>query len=559
MARWFVDRLPQRGIPSVSLRQLLPEAQFVGCADWEVSGCCDDHRRLDPGQVFVAVRDVRPGYDGQAFVREALDRGAAGVVLEQPCSDAGRLQVVVPDASAAYARICQALAGDPSRRMLTAGITGSFGRTITALFVRSILEADGRRTGSLGATGYYDGSTPRPLGAGLTPRPWARPATRPDIAGLRIGGHAAGNLGAAGNRVSLDRTPGTFLPDGKSLAALLGEMVDVGCQAAALEVSAEALAHRAFDGVAFHAAIVTDVAAPFGFPDDIVLARRRAKARLFRQLTPGGFAVVNADDPNAEILGAASLDARRVAFAMEPIRRPELDVDVSARIVHLDGAGTRMVLHGFGPELPVGLRLVGPRAASCALAAAALAWAMDIRPDAVVEGLERVGPLAGHLEAIDEGQEFDVRVDAASTPTMLGEALTAIRAVGAGRVHCVLGAEGGSGRDERRRLAEIAEALADRVILTLNNPRSEDPNAILDEILAGFRRPGKVRIEPDRRRAIETALADARPGDSVLIAGKGRQSYQILADRVVPFDDAEVARDWLRRHAAPRRVAQRSA
>ena len=109
---WFVDRLPEKGIPSVSLRRLVPEGQFLGCKDWEVSGCCDDHRRLEPGQLFVAVAGARPGYDGHRFVREALDRGAAGVVLERPCALAGRLQVVVPDTRAAYARICQALSGE---------------------------------------------------------------------------------------------------------------------------------------------------------------------------------------------------------------------------------------------------------------------------------------------------------------------------------------------------------------------------------------------------------------------------------------------------------------
>ena len=148
MARWFVDRLPQRGIPSVSLRRLLPEAQFVGCPDWEVSGCTDDHRRLDPGQVFVAIRDVR--YDGHAFVREALDRGAAGVVVERPCPEAGRLQVIVNDARSAHALICQALAGDPSQRLLTLGVTGTFGKTVTTLFVHSILEAAGLRCGLVG-------------------------------------------------------------------------------------------------------------------------------------------------------------------------------------------------------------------------------------------------------------------------------------------------------------------------------------------------------------------------------------------------------------------------
>src|SRR5262249_54184127 len=155
MARWFVDRQPQRGIPSVSLRRLLPEARFVGCPDWEVSGCTDDHRRLDPGQVFVAIRDAR--YDGQAFVGEALDRGAAGVVVESHCPEAGRLQVIVDDARTAHARICQALAGDPSRQMATIGVTGTFGKTIASLFVRSILEAAGRRCGLIGALEWSDG------------------------------------------------------------------------------------------------------------------------------------------------------------------------------------------------------------------------------------------------------------------------------------------------------------------------------------------------------------------------------------------------------------------
>jgi UDP-N-acetylmuramoyl-L-alanyl-D-glutamate--2,6-diaminopimelate ligase len=139
----------------------------------------------------------------------------------------------------------------------------------------------------------------------------------------------------------------------------------------------------------------------------------------------------------------------------------------------------------------------------------------------------------------------------------LGEALAALRATSAGRVHCVLSAEGCGDRLERRRLAESAEARADRVIVTLSNPRTEDPNQIIDDLLAGFRRPGRVRVEPDRRTAIEAALADARAGDAVLITGKGRQGFQILADRVVPFDDNAVAQDWLRAHRSTR--ASRSA
>ncbi|MGP0064686.1 MAG: Mur ligase family protein [Isosphaeraceae bacterium] len=545
MARWFVDRLPQRGIPSVSLRRLLPEARFVGCADWEVSGCSDDHRRLDPGQVFVAVRGARPGYDGHSFVLEALERGAAGVVVEHPCPDAGRLQVVVPDAMAAHARICQALAGDPSYQLATVGVSGSFGRTRTAMMVRSIFEATGQRTGLLGALGFFNGTSARTLGAVLDPR----------TSGAGRGFGAGRPAGSPSSWSS----PGAFAPDAAGLAALMSEMVDGGCKAGVLEVSGEAMALRSFAGVAFHAAVVTDVAAPRGFPAEVVLQRRRAKAKLVRQVVPGGVVVVNADDPHAEILGGVNLDARRVAFAMEPMARPNLDVDVSARLVQLDGEGTRLILQGFDREAPVHLPLIGPRAAACALAAAALAWAMEVDLASVVAGLESVRSVAGHLESVVEGQDFDIRIDAATSPTAVEEALAAVRAVGAGRVHCLLSAEGGGERGERRRLAEAAETGADRVILTTSNPRTEDPNQILDDLLAGFRRPGKVRVEPDRRQAIEAILADARTGDAVLIAGKGRHTYQILADRVVPFDDALVAREWLRQHSRPAAPAQRSA
>jgi UDP-N-acetylmuramoyl-L-alanyl-D-glutamate--2,6-diaminopimelate ligase len=550
MARWFVDRLPQRGIPAVSLRGLIPEARFLGCADWEVSGCSDDHRRLEPGQLFVAVRGARPGYDGHAFVREALDRGAAGVVVEHPCPDAGRLQVVVPDAMAAHARICHALAGDPSQRLLTIGVTGSFGRTLTAVMARSILEAAGQRAGLLGGLGFHNGTTTRALGAGLNSRVQAGRTARASSAG-RAG------MGIAQTR--LDRAPGAFAPCAAGLAALLSEMVDCGCNAGVIEVASEAMVHRSFEGVAFQAAVVTDVAAPRGFPADVVLERRRAKARLVRQVVPAGMVVINADDPNAEILGAVNLDATRVGFGLEPASRTVRDVDVRARLVQLDSSGTRLSLMGFDREAAVHLRLVSPRAATCALAAAALGWALQIDRASVVNGLESVESVAGHLESISAGQDFDVRVDASQTPDALHEALSSVRAMAAGQVHCVLSAEGCGDRAERRRLAEAAEAGADRVILTLSNPRTEDPNQILDDLLAGFRRPGRVRVEPDRRHAIESALADAGAGDTVLIVGKGHHTYQILADRVLPFDDAEVVRRWLVHHAGMASANQRSA
>jgi UDP-N-acetylmuramoyl-L-alanyl-D-glutamate--2,6-diaminopimelate ligase len=532
MARWFVDRLPQQGIPSVSLRQLLPGARFLGCPDWEVSGCTDDHRRLDPGQLFVAIR--QPGYDGQAFIREALNRGAAGVVVEHFCPEAGRLQVVVDDARAAHSQICQALAGDPSGQLPVFGVAGNFGKTITSLFIRSILETAGLRSGVIGDSYWFDGIATRHLGTG--------PGLSPSV------GSFAHDYPGGGS--SLSEAPGcgndTWPGGAEGLAAILAYMVEHQCAAGLVEVSKQALEARYFEGVAFQAAVLTDVGIPYGLPTETVLQDRRAYAKLFRKIAPGGAAVLNADDPQVELLGAVNLDARPVSFGLEHAT----GVEVSGRIERLDAAGSRFVLHGFDRSETVNLRLIGRRQVSHALAAAALAWALEIDRHSVVAGLEGVANIAGHLESVDEGQEFDLRIDAAAEAASLRQALAAIRAISAGHVHLVLSAEGNQERPTRRKLAETAERGADRIVLTLGCSRAEAPDSILDDLLGGFRRPGKVRVEPDRKLAIQLALSDARPGDSVLIAGRGRNAYQILGDRIIPFDDFAVARNWIRQQQA---------
>lgn len=496
MARWFVDRLPQRGIPSVSLRRLLPEARFVGCPDWEVSGCTADSRRLDPGQVFVAVRGAR--VDGHAFVSQALERGAAGVIVERPCPEAGPLQAVVPDSRVALARLCQALAGDPARQLTLLGVTGTYGKTAASLFLRSIYESSGCRMGMVGVKEWFDGVT-------------ARPGGRP-------------------------------IPQVESLAVMLAAMVERRCSGAVVEVAPEALERKRLESLEFDAAVVTDLGGPLGWDASDLGDRRRQKGRLMRQVIPGGAVVVNADDPHAELLGAVNLDARRVTFSLERA------ADVTASIERLDATGSRFVLRGFDREATVELQLAGAASVSHAVAAAAVAWSQGRALEHVVAGLEAVVRVPGRMEPVREGQPFEVVVDQASTGIGLGEALANLRSVVRGKIHCVLGAEGNQDWRVRHTLAAAAEAGADRVILTTNNPRTEDPNQIFDDLLAGFHRPARVRIQVDRRWAIETALSDAQPGDAVLIAGKGDQTFQILAERAIPFSDRQVAADWLRAH-----------
>ncbi len=544
MARWFVDRLPQRGIPSVSLRRLLPEAQFVGCADWDVSGCTDDHRRLDPGQVFVAVRDARPGYDGHAFVREALERGAAGVVVERPCPEAGRLQVIVPDALSAHARLCQALAGDPSRHLVTLGVTGGSGRTIAALMMHSILEAAGERFGMIGSLGFRDGRTERAAGEGLPPASFSRRRASDDSSSA----HAP--LGANSRE---------FAPDAGSLARLMSEMVERGCKGGVLEIPAVTINRGGVEGVTFRGVLVSDAIVPRGLPRDAMLEMRRAMARMVRQVVPCGIVVVNADDPDAEILGGVNLDSKRIAYSLLSGRPDSASADIRGRVDQIDSRGTRLVILGMDRLASVHLPLLGHHAASAALGAAAMAWALGINRQSIVEGLERIETIAGQTEAVNAGQDFEVRIDSARTAGALDDALSAVRALSTGRVICVMSAEAGTEQDECRRLSEVAERGADRVVLTVSNPRTEDPSRLVEQTLAGFRRPGKVRIEIDRQLAIETALGDARPGDVVLITGKGRERYQILADRVIPFNDAGIALQWLSEHTNSRHSVQRSA
>ena len=499
MARWFLDRSPQRGIPSVSLRRLLTDAQFVGCQDWEVSGCTADTRKLDPGQVFVAVRGE--SRDGHAFVVRALEHGAAGVVVERPCPEAGRLQVIVADSRSAHARISHALAGAPAEKLRAVGVTGRRGKGATGLFLRSIFEANGESVGSIGRSGWSDGASDRPTGP---------------------------------------ESPG---PQG--FASMLAAMVERRCESAVLELDDRTLDRREPDGVAFEAAVVTNLGGPTAVVDgpdrEALLGRRRAFARLARLVTPGGSVVINADEPDLDPVGAVNLAARRVTFGLE---RP---AHVSATLDRLDASGSQFRLRGFDREATVSLRLAGEEHVGHALAAAAVAWSRGIPLRAVVDGLESVARLPGRLEPVVEGQDFEVRVDQARTAPELARAIVSLRGLVAGRVICVVGGQGGDGNRLRRAaLGRAAENHADRVILTTDNPRAEDPDQILDEILAGFRHPGRARVEPDRRGAIAFALADARPGDAVLIAGKGHHTYQILADRVFPFDDAEVAARWLR-------------
>jgi UDP-N-acetylmuramoyl-L-alanyl-D-glutamate--2,6-diaminopimelate ligase len=497
MARWFVDRSPQRGIPSVRLRKLLPDARFVGCEDLLACGCSSELRRLQPGQVFVAA-----GEKGRSEVVRALDKGAAAVIVESPFSDAGNPQVIVSDARRALGRVCQALAGDPGERLSLVAVTGASGKTAISHYLRAIEEASGGRCGYLGSDGWSDGSTHYP--------------------------------------------PGASAPGAEALAEMLCAMLECGCRSGVIAAPSADWDSRRLAGVGFEAAVIADGGTypPKSAASDSS-SLRRGHARAFQAIAPGGVAVVHADDPEAELMGGVNLDASRVTFALG---RSE-EVDVSARIERLDAGGTLLTLFGFDRAVSVHLQLIGARRALHALAAAAVAKALGFSLDLVVAGLESVTRLPGRLDRVSLGQHFEIRVDRARTPAALREALVALREVSRGKVHCMIGASGDLGRDAA--LARVAEEHADSIVVTLDQPTIVDHDRAMDNLVAALERPGRARLENVRQRAIEALLAIARPGDGVLLAGDP-YSLNLSANRFAPCDDRTIASRWLGQAASRR-------
>ncbi len=472
-----------------------------------VTGVRTDARQVQPGEVFVAL----PGYrteggesraDRHAFVEQALDHGAAAVVVERlPERSLPTTVVQVSDGWSAAAALAAAFHGHPSRQLTMIGVTGTSGKTSTTYFIEAVLAAAGRKVARLGTIEYRFGTTLLP---------------------------------------ALQTTP-----EADELQRLLRQAVDSGLDTCVMEVSSHALELRRVGAVAFDVAVFTNLSQDhLNFHPDMH-AYLRAKGRLFEELASGGkaaTAVVNLDDPHSQyILGINS--GRLLGYG----RAPEAQVRAIATTTGLDG--TRLTLLTPEGSADVRLQQLGDYQLHNGLAAAAVGTALAIPLPTIVQGLSQATEIPGRFELIDEGQEFRVAVDYAHKPDALERLLRSGRALGPRRLIVVFGCGGDRDRGKRPQMGRIATALADVVVVTSDNPRSEDPRAIVDEIVAGCEaRPGVV-VETivDRAEAIRRAIELAEARDLVLIAGKGHETYQILGERRIHFDDREQARQALRR------------
>lgn len=465
-----------------------------------VTGVHHDSRTVGRGGLFVAVPGLKE--DGGRFAEDAVRRGAVAVVAERrlkvgvPC-------LTVPDARRALSALSAAFHGHPSRGLIVVGVTGTNGKTTVTHLLERIFRDQGYATGVIGTVGY------------------------------RIGDEVL-------------EAPNTT-PESPVLQALLRRMADAGVRAVLMEVSSHALELRRVEDVAFDAAVFTNLTRDhLDFHKDMG-SYFRAKRRLFTELLPrspkaGRFAVVNLDDPHGPGLVRA---VRRLGLPVRSYGLAEA-AEVRALTPRFGLGRTEFVWNG----LEVRTALSGRFNLSNTLAALACVEGFGLKVLPALRSLRDFRPVAGRFEVLPRRPgEPTVIVDYAHTDDALRNVLTTLRELKPRRILTVFGCGGDRDRTKRPLMGRVAAELSDRVFVTSDNPRSEDPLRIIEEILAGVPVPArrKVHVEPDRRKAIAAAVEAAGEADAVLVAGKGHEDYQILGDRTVPFSDREEALKALRR------------
>ena len=473
----------------------VPVIQISGSVDMQIEKIECDSRRIGKGDLFVAIRGGQEE-DRHQFVADALGRGAGAIVVEDEVEARGATRVLVEDCRQILAKLAARYYGYPSRDLQLVGITGTNGKTTTAFLLRQVLEKAGQSCGYLGTLGCIVGS-------------------------------------------ELERLDNTT-PEAVDLHRLLRAMVAAGKKAAVLEVSSHGLALERVSGISFKVAIFTNLTR-----DHLDFHRTEenyfnAKAKLVTGLEEanGGRAVVNVDDPVAARL-LSRVRVPVVTYGRQPSAQVRLlDMEPEER-------GMRLKVQTPAGELQLDAQLTGTFNCYNILAALAAGIVLGIDPESICRGIEAVDPVPGRFEQVGSGQGFQVIVDYAHTPDGLETVLRTARELTRNRLICLFGCGGDRDRGKRPLMGRIAAELADLVYLTSDNPRSEDPEQIIDEIAAGAGDGCKPRIFAERREAIEEALGEASPGDVVIIAGKGHEPEQILADRVIPFDDRQVARQVL--------------
>ncbi|MFH0763772.1 MAG: UDP-N-acetylmuramoyl-L-alanyl-D-glutamate--2,6-diaminopimelate ligase [Candidatus Omnitrophota bacterium] len=462
----------------------------------EVSGLACDSRAVQAGDMFVAFR----GYaeDGYSYISDAAAKGAR-VILAEKDFEAGRsiTKIIVKETRTALPAIAANFYGHPERSLKIIGVTGTNGKTTVTYIIENILKAKGSGAGVIGTINYR-------LKEKVTP--------------------------------AKNTTPGPI-----ELESIFRDMVQDGLEYAVMEVSSHSLDQHRVDGVSFDAAIFTNITNEHLDYHKTPGEYLKAKTKIFERLKEDGFAILNKDDMKIASL-RASIKRKIISYGIKE------DALIMARDIRLTLDGTGFVITTPEGPIEINTKLIGMHNVSNILAAVAAAFILNIDLDVIKNGVETTKSVPGRLEPLDAGQPYKIFVDYAHTEDALNKILSLLKGIAGNKIITVFGCGGNRDKTKRPLMGKAACRFSDHVIITSDNPRFEDPLEIISEIERGVKWSfSNYGIIPDRRDAIAKALATASKGDIVVIAGKGHENYQIIGDKVMPFNDREAALDILRK------------
>lgn len=476
--------------------------RMVVTQEVDVQGIRYDSRKVRKGEMFVAIQGLAA--DGHAFIQDAIRNGASVVVLQDDASipdsyfmHAGVVKIVVQNSRRALATISANFYNHPSRHLKLLGVTGTNGKTTTTHLIKSILEENGETVGLIGTIGYKIGDE-------------IVPATH-------------------------------TTPESLELNQLLSHMVLAGCQSAVMEVSSHALALDRVYGLRFTAGVFTNLTQDHLDFHESMEEYLQAKKRLFDSLAADAVAVTNRDDASSSSI-VAGTKARMITYGMSE------NSSVTASDVRVTLGGTTLDVFHDATRKTVRSSLIGKFNVQNILGAYAVGVALAVEDAVISRGIEKVGSVPGRFEQIHSPAGWTAVVDYAHTPDALENCLRTIHEIPerTGKIITVFGCGGNRDKSKRPLMGNIASELSDVAIVTSDNPRFEDAQSIIDDIMAGIKTGAVVRTEIDRRAAIRQALTQARHGDIVLIAGKGHEDYQIVAGKQTHFDDREEVQAFIR-------------
>lgn len=484
----------------MEIKDLIEGEEWGGNLNTDFSKVHYDSRKISKGDIFVAISGFKA--DGHNYIRQALEAGASGVVLEKEEFKPEDIPwIKVGDSRLALSRLSAFVYDYPSSKLRLIGVTGTNGKTTTTFLIEKILMEAGEKTGLLGTIENR-------------------------IAGKRLETHHT-------------------TPESPDLNGLFARMLDEGVETAVMEVSSHALSLKRVADCEFDVGVFTNLTQDHMDFHPSVEDYLMSKAMLFRQLSrgnkPGGkYAVINIDSPYAgDIISVTSVPV--VTYGIDN------QANVRAENIRVTSMGTSFRVSGLGMEADLNLKLVGRFNVYNALAACTVGLMENINSEIIKNALEDTAGIPGRFETVNEGQDFGVIVDYAHTPDGLHNILRTAREITKGRVITVFGCGGDRDRSKRPLMGEAAAVHSDFCIITSDNPRSEVPHGIIEDILPGVQKiTSDYRIIENRRDAIREAIRMARRGDTVIIAGKGHEDYQLIGDDVLHFDDREEAREVLR-------------